>query len=432
MAGNNLRSDPKLRELVKDFFVKASRAIMKSPDRIPAAIQGRQFRMVESLVFITDDDVNKAERELIAKCIALLGARFGHEKEISEIAWKSAQTSICKNDSSDIFLDGFLAELEKHSQKHFWYICPNYLITFHGTTNKLAIGPVEAMPSADVIGLIPGHHQFDVSSGKAFKHEIINGKITVELPPVVWRVGVNCAAGHVAEEAAWNVDMAVSLLRLHYQKDPSGFFPGIGDVEAPPFILPDVEKRHVTTTQKGLSTGGWSIPHVYALNDEILATTVSKPFLDRTTAIFNGKSGALSSRFGQGLGWLTRGRRSQDRAERFLFFFTAIEALLSSDDKSAPVVQTIARQAAVILAEDPKDRMNCANKIKKLYGARSALVHAGKRKVSQTDANAVQYIAEKLYLAVMHQTGLNVSFDSFQKSLKDATYGTKWQPPSGI
>jgi hypothetical protein len=35
----------------------------------------------------------------------------------------------------------------------------------------------------------------------------------------------------------------------------------------------------------------------------------------------------LAERVGQGLGWLTRGRQAEDRAERLLYFFTAIEAL---------------------------------------------------------------------------------------------------------
>jgi hypothetical protein len=42
---------------------------------------------------------------------------------------------------------------------------------------------------------------------------------------------------------------------------------------------------------------------------------------------------------GQGLGWLSRGRQAESRTERFLFFFTALEALLSSDDKGDPVTQ---------------------------------------------------------------------------------------------
>ena len=282
------------------------------------------------------------------------------------------------------------------------------------------------MPSADVLSQIPTHKQFDITSSEAFKESIINGRITIELPPIVWRVEVNCAAGHVAEEAAWKVDIAVSLLRLHYKNDPSGLLPRIGDIEPPPFVPSDGRKRHVTTTKTGLSTGGRSMPGAYVLDDEIVNVTLSPLFIDRATAIFSGNANHLSTRFGQGLGWLTRGRRSEDRAERFLFFFTAIEALLSSDDKTAPVVQTIARQASVILADDPKDRVDCSDRIKKLYEARSALVHAGKRDVSQADAKSAQYIAEALYGVVMERMKLDTPFADFQKGLSVATYGTKW------
>ena len=55
---------------------------------------------------------------------------------------------------------------------------------------------------------------------------------------------------------------------------------------------------------------------------------------------------------------MTRGRQARDRSERLLFFFTAIEALLSGDDKTAPVTQTIARRAATILVDDPTHRLD--------------------------------------------------------------------------
>ena len=53
-------------------------------------------------------------------------------------------------------------------------------------------------------------------------------------------------------------------------------------------------------------------------------------------------------------GWMTRGRHAEDRAERFLFFYTAIETLVSTTDKSAPVIQTIARNAASIITDKPE------------------------------------------------------------------------------
>ena len=82
----------------------------------------------------------------------------------------------------------------------------------------------------------------------------------------------------------------------------------------------------------------------------------------------------------RGLGGLMRGRQTVDRAERFLLLFHGYGGSLSSDDKAAPVVQTIARHAAVILQHDPRKPASCFGII--LYAARSALVHAGRRNVA--------------------------------------------------
>jgi hypothetical protein len=138
---------------------------------------------------------------------------------------------------------------------------------------------------------------------------------------------------------------------------------------------------------------------------------------------------SLAERLGQGLGWMTRGRQTVDRAERFLFCFTAIEALLSGDDKAAPVVQTIARHAAVILQHDPQKRAKLDSEIRSHYAARSALVHAGKRNVSQLEVNTIQNIVEALYKTVIEAIPLETPFSAFHESLSDASYGLPWPPP---
>ena len=426
MSASSVHSDPELKTLAQEFFHKASEAVCQDPSSAASAFGQGGLRIVEGLVFITNATVHQAEWNVIARCIKLLGSKFGHEKEISEIAWKAAQATIVAQASSDDFVRDFINALKSHTEKCLWHISPNYLVRFDSATKRLGIGPVEAMLSTDVLSHIPSHKQFEVTSGSQFRQSIINGKFQLELSPTVWRVKVNCAAGNVAEEAAWNVDIAISLLRLHYRTNPGGLFPSIGDIEAHPFLVSDVRKTYLTTTETALSAGGGSIRGWYTIDDDILNTTLSQTFIDRAKAIFGGQPKLLAARFGQGLGWLTRGRRSEERAQRFLFFFTAIEALLSSNDKTAPVIQTIARQAAVILIDDPKERADFAAKIRKLYEARSALVHAGQRNVSQTDANQAQYIAESLYSVVMERTSLDIPFDKFQEQLGRATYGTRW------
>ena len=242
-----------------------------------------------------------------------------------------------------------------------------------------------------------------------------------------WFISVNAAEGNVVEEASWLVDVALSLLRLSYPDERCDFSPYLGAVEAMPFTKPIIAgNQGVTLSENGISLGGGSPPGIYIIDDRVLEITEGEQFKAYAKAIFSPSKGSLAERFSQGLGWLTRGRQASDRAERFLFFFTAIESLLSSDSKSAPVVQTIARYASAILHDEPDERIKMSKNIKSLYAVRSKLVHAGERDVLKFQANSVQMIAEELYARVLRSFDLNAQFQSFQDSLNKASYGLKW------
>lgn len=151
-------------------------------------------------------------------------------------------------------------------------------------------------------------------------------------------------------------------------------------------------------------------------------------FAARAKLVFDPPKGSLAERISQGLGWLTRGRQSDDRAERLLYNFTAIEALLSSDDKSAPVTQNIARNAATILTDDVAARANTAKDIRKLYDLRSSVVHAGSRPVAWTQANLAQNLAEELFWKVLPNADLSLKHADFIAQLSFASYGSPWPP----
>lgn len=164
---------------------------------------------------------------------------------------------------------------------------------------------------------------------------------------------------------------------------------------------------------------------IIRIDDDIHAILMTDPCKKYMT-IFNAEKGSVGARVAQGLGWMSRGRQTPDRSERLLYFFTAMEALLTNDDKSAPVTQTIARHASVILAKTPGERIKIANEIKKLYGARSSLIHAGKRTVTRRDANMIQSIVESTYLHVMSNVDPLTKFEVLNTALAIASYGGPW------
>jgi hypothetical protein len=110
--------------------------------------------------------------------------------------------------------------------------------------------------------------------------------------------------------------------------------------------------------------GGTSLPRLYSVGKQMDVVAKSSKFQDMAKILCHPPKGSLAERVSRGLGWLSRGRQALDRSERLLHFFTALESLLSSDDKSAPVIETIARHAAVIWTTNYADRGKVSSVLK--------------------------------------------------------------------
>jgi hypothetical protein len=216
-----------------------------------------------------------------------------------------------------------------------------------------------------------------------------------------------------------------ALHRRHY--GPAHKIP---DSPEPHPTLPWHLKNVSATIGSDFTTGGaHGIIKSYEIDRQIELAITDPAFLARAKLIFDPAKGSLAERMNQGLGWLTRGRQTSDRAERLLFNFTAIEALLSTADKTAPVTQTIARHAAAILTDDAAARANTAPHIRELYELRSAVVHAGSRPVAWTQAKQAQNLAEHLFSRVLHGADLSIKYTDFAAQLSVASYGSPWSPP---
>ena len=431
---NHWKSDADLKGKAKNFFELARDSVVRDSAQLLELFSRNSFRMLGGLMFGLNEETLSSQNELITRCIKLLGAKIAHENEIENIAWDCVQKSLSGGEvSSDIqiIISRFIEALNAHVQQHYQYVSPNYSIRFIDTVKKLHIGPVEALLASELLPEISRiHTKFLWSIGSKFKMQIsAPGGVSFEFPPVMWRVSLQAAQGHIEEEAIWLINIAVSLLRLSYPSNHNyRLFPNNGEKESNPIYFSLIDKQGISFSEAGISYGGTSIGKLYEIDNDVIKVTESPAFQDKTKAIFCASKGSLGERFGQGLGWLSRGRQSSDRAEKFLFFFTAIEALLSSDDKTAPVVQTISRYVAVILQDDVKLRYQLANWIKTLYATRSALVHAGKRDISNSDVNVIQHVAENTYWVVMDRIKLATSFNEFHSSLSEASYGLHWMP----
>ncbi len=426
------KSDSDLKKKAKKFFELARNSVVTDTAQIPELFSRGGFRMLGGLMFSINEETAHSQHELVARCVKLLEAKSAHENEIENLAWDCVQNSLAGEDvSSDIekIAADFLNALHAHIQRQYQYVSPNNIIRFQGAVAQLCIGPVEALLASNHLPkLFEANKILSWSLGSKFEMTIsVPGGVSFEFPPVIWRVSLQAAPGHIEEEATWLINIAISLLRLSYPTNKNyGLFPKNGARELHPVFPSQMHKQGITFADGNASYGGGAVGGLYEIDSDVIAVTESPVFKSRAKAIFSPNRRSLGERFGQGLGWLTRGRQSADRAEKFLFFFTAIESLLSSDDKTAPVVQTISRYVSVILQDDTKLRSQLAGKLKSLYAIRSGLVHAGVRNVSNSDVNIIQHVTESIYWVVMDRIELTTSFIDFHESLSESSYGLPW------
>lgn len=430
---SKLKSDKELKKDANHFFDLARKSVVVDFERNISDLMQGGFRVLNGMMFSGSKQVLKAQHNLISRSTKLLGPKMGHEKEIEDIAWGCVCQSLDGGEkTSDLaqIAARFIDKLVEHIQTQFKYVMPNYAIYFVAGVTKMQIGPVEAMLTTELlseIGNDSANKRWVAEAGSAFQLRMVDGVFHFELPPIVWRVSTRAARGHLEEEAIWLINIATSLLRLSYPTDKRyGLFPGIGENESLPIYLQPITKQGITFSEHGTWGGKTTMRKLYEIDENVISSVTKESFINKADAIFFATEKSLGARFGQGLGWLSRGRQTSDRAEKFLFFFTAIEALLSGDDKSAPIVQTVSRYVAVILQDEAKQRFELANKIKSLYALRSTLVHTGKRNVSNYDVSTIQLVAEALYYVVMDRMELKTSFEEFHSTLAEASYGIPW------
>jgi hypothetical protein len=426
-----IKNDSDLKKKAEAFFGSAWTARCKTQDEANQAFKGaftHGFRIMEGAVFKTGPKNYNHQRNLVGRCIKLLGPKIGHERDIEELAWKTAAQMQSDDVSASVkyFIESLLELIKAENP----FYVPNYAIRFKDDVREIKIGPVLARLTEDVIADMQEREKvWKLKRVKGSDPSFIfeNCKATLKPTPICWVVTVNAARKNTQEEALWLIDTALSLLRFsHPIKHDNPFFPSIGDTESHSIIPPKRDTTGFIMSDEVISTDGGSVSQYYQVNKAVADHLQSINFEERAKKIFSPVSKSVGERVAQGLGWMARGRRAHDRAERFLFFYTAIEALLASSDRTAPVIQTIARHAAVILAEKVEKRYEIAKNIKTSYETRSALVHGGRRNVSKTEADDAQLMAEILYLEILEKVDLASSDESFEAGLSIASYGLRW------
>lgn len=428
--GRPNRRDVELVTVAKTFAKAFSEAVgSQSPPTTFAANNGWSLGAA-GMVEITDEmAANLAV--LRTRAMKLLGSKAGHERTIDQTLLKQAHRSILGNQSVDEMAAAMIDAVFDQGLVSYEFVAPNRLFRFAGETRSVKIGSVQALLTADLqlerqstypdgrVEIVPGD-EFSVGS-------LSGDRVTISMHGVCWLVDVDAALENVEEEGKWLIDVAISLLRLSHTRW-QGLPPSLGEREPHPIHKTVTHNEGVKLQGAKVLAGGAKLLPWYEIDADVAAVVATPEFLVKATAVFAPTKDSLAARVSQGLGWLSRGRQSPDRAERLLYFFTAIEALLSTTDKTAPVAQTIARHAAVLLSNNNADRERHASKLKSLYNLRSALVHNGNRSIDGTAANAAQEYAEAIFYVVLKSASLTSTHETFSNGLAVASYGMAWPP----
>lgn len=160
----------------------------------------------------------------------------------------------------------------------------------------------------------------------------------------------------------------------------------LGDLDPASFLRPAKEpmKLSLNLKEKKLSTVESTLTHRYEINNKVVEELAKSNFQEICNSVFFANKDTVKERLQRTLGWMTKARASEDVATRFLFFFTALEALLTSSEKDTVITDTIARNVATIIAKIDY-RYKIYKEVKTLYATRSRLVHSGMRDVMESE-----------------------------------------------
>ena len=418
---------PELREALKSFVLEARKCADLDFDEL----RFERFRLHQGHAFEISDAVTQAQSIFVRQAIKKLGPIKGHAKVLDGALWDfvvSIEDDAQLN--SNTVLNEALTQIEAKSASVSEFFRPCPLVRLPDKVDRIEIGRVaidRTEARIEEFRKINQHFKFGIGQNWSLSIILTDNEagIVTALPPILWSINLAAADPIREEEGLWLTDVALTILRMCVKHQDLGTMaPTVGKVEPHPFFPHDRQDHSFTLKQGGGGQlGGMTAPNDYWLTDKAVEALQDSLVKAKIDMVFNAKPRSVAERFYQGCGWLTRGRRSTDRSDRLLYFFTAIEALLSDSDKTSPIIQTIARHTAVLLTDENEQRQQIATNIKQLYGVRSALVHTGTRGAFDIDANSAQQVAELLYFRVWNDIDLSITHQEFSGILGKASFG---------
>lgn len=432
-ATPNLFSDSKLIEAAVAFFADAESAVARTVDEVGDAMRdGEGWTSHSGVTFIQRPAVRGSQGALVEAILRKLGPRSGHEDEIRSATWRGAAQWLTASERTppEDAARLMLRTIGETAEVTADLVIPNYTFRRAQGVSGARIGPVEILDSeiakARVDALDNEHVRFAIDHGRGTS--IRDSAVEVSYPGTCWWVRVGAAERNIRDEGAWLIDTAISLARFLH-RPWGGLAVGHKDREPHAFEPVPMDQSGMFFVGTKVSTGGRTAARYYELDATAVAALESDRAVSIATSIFEPLKNSVGLRVGLALPWLTRARRTSDRSEALLFYFTALETLLAPG-KGEPISQTISRQIPVILRDRPASRKSLFQRMRQLYDMRSTLVHSGRRSALASDVRTMSVITDRVFMRIVNEVDLTTSVDDLIGSLNDATFGDAWTSPT--
>ncbi|WP_146030193.1 HEPN domain-containing protein [Methylocella silvestris] len=420
--GNNgqLQSRKNIQKALDNFLTCADEARCKTNEQASTALRGGNVhRMAEGGIWLHTPQLIEKISTLVRECLVALNAFEIHETDIKEAMWSAATAETNSKNRHRQFFE--LIETARNVPQIF--LAANHLFVLRDPVKIVEVGDVVILRTAALAN--DESLALEIRVGEAEGIHFTEAKPILELPFMAWKVLVSTSVRNADEEARWKINIAISLLRCALLTLPSALRPPNGDVEHQP-----TEPSRITAAAllEGRSCRfSDNYGHRYQI-DEIALNHLNEWKLNDTAAeIFYPQKDTVGERLNRGLGWMTLARQTKLRAERFMHFFTSLEALLTKKDQSVPITQNIARSVACIISNNPKSRIDISKSIIDLYAKRSSLIHGGTRaEIHASDVYKLQSITEIVYWTVITRKPVKTIYQDFSRELERASFGLEW------
>ncbi|RYD50757.1 MAG: hypothetical protein EOP52_13115 [Sphingobacteriales bacterium] len=385
----------------------------------------KSFIMVNGVFFERDKTYFELEKECLK---AIYKDKKYSPSLISDEEIKSLLRKFVANQSKSQQNEttAFFKSLNEKVERKFLYILPNHSLELSDHVKDFQIGPVRCTRAGDLRAELSNFNLISDPIKRGL--EIADGIATYFISEQCYEFQLECSHEMARSQAQWYVDIALSIFRLFscIEKAHSNMFPKVGETDPASFIEKQSVEAAITidSLKKEAMGGGWAIVPKYEVYPSTVELFEKSKFKEIAIEIFDIELNTLKSNLQRMLGWMTKARASEDLATRFLMFFTALEALLSNNDKSAPITDTIARNVSTIVST-VENRYATATRVKELYGIRSQLVHSGMRDVSLDDCRELQILTEMTCTCVL-MNAFNQDRESFHSDLRKAGFGLAW------